>query len=598
MAGTGRDFVVNILGDTAGVEKAFDAFEKHAATAAVAAAAAFAGAKIGEAMTANLEADSANRVLAASLGATPEEAARYGEAAAIAFRGGWGESQSEISASIADVLSGLSELEGASAETLADATARATDLARVFEMDVAGVANTAGLMVRNGLARDWSDAFDLMTASMQQVPAALRGEVQDATNEYSQFFAQLGLDGPEAMGLLVSASQMGQYAIDKTGDSIKELTIRGTDMSKATQEAYAAAGLSTEEMTGKLLAGGEHGQQALVAIANGLLGIEDPGVRASAAIALFGTPIEDLGTDKIPAFLTSLASVNTGLGDVAGASAAMSEQLQGPEARVESLRRSMDGWVQDLVNVPGPLGEVALYTSAFGGDAMQVVSSLGMMIIALQGMRIGQMLGAVATGVATAAQWAWNVAMGANPIGLVILAIAALIAIIWLLVANWDSVSEAGTRAWEWIQSAWSNAGEWFTGIGQSIRDTFAGAFNSVASLWNSTIGSLQWTLPSWVPGIGGSTLGVPQIPMLASGGTVTGRGLALVGERGPELLDLPVGASVVPLGGSTAAEALAAAGSPGQGTTVNIVNHYPQAEPTSVTTNRALDHAAALGVA
>lgn len=47
-----------------------------------------------------------------------------------------------------------------------------------------------------------------------------------------------------------------------------------------------------------------------------------------------------------------------------------------------------------------------------------------------------------AKGIATAAQWALNVAMSANPIGLVIIAIAALIAIVVLLVFHWDTVKK------------------------------------------------------------------------------------------------------------------------------------------------------------
>lgn len=40
----------------------------------------------------------------------------------------------------------------------------------------------------------------------------------------------------------------------------------------------------------------------------------------------------------------------------------------------------------------------------------------------------------------------------------------------------------------------------------------------------------------------------IPRIPALARGGNIISRGLALVGERGPELLELPQGARVMPL--------------------------------------------------
>ena len=54
---------------------------------------------------------------------------------------------------------------------------------------------------------------------------------------------------------------------------------------------------------------------------------------------------------------------------------------------------------------------------------------------------------AIATGIATAAQWAFNIAATANPIGLIIMgvaaAIAAIIGIIILLKKHWDKITEA-----------------------------------------------------------------------------------------------------------------------------------------------------------
>jgi hypothetical protein len=57
----------------------------------------------------------------------------------------------------------------------------------------------------------------------------------------------------------------------------------------------------------------------------------------------------------------------------------------------------------------------------------------------------------IAARVATAAQWLWNIAMTANPIGIIIVAIAALIAGIILLVKNWDKVK---AKMDEWSNSA------------------------------------------------------------------------------------------------------------------------------------------------
>lgn len=83
--------------------------------------------------------------------------------------------------------------------------------------------------------------------------------------------------------------------------------------------------------------------------------------------------------------------------------------------------------------------------------------------------------------------------------------------------AKWDKVKEAGSGALN------------------GIKEVARSAFNGIASLWNSTVGKLSFTIPSWVPKIGGNGWDVPDIPMLAAGGIVNSATLALIGEAGPE---------------------------------------------------------------
>ncbi|WP_158566438.1 hypothetical protein [Micromonospora craterilacus] len=66
----------------------------------------------------------------------------------------------------------------------------------------------------------------------------------------------------------------------------------------------------------------------------------------------------------------------------------------------------------------------------------------------------------------------------------------------------------------------------------------FKSAFNAIAGFWNRSVGRLSWTAPSWVPGVGGKSVSVPKIPMLARGGIVRatrGGTLALVAEGGQD---------------------------------------------------------------
>ena len=89
-------------------------------------------------------------------------------------------------------------------------------------------------------------------------------------------------------------------------------------------------------------------------------------------------------------------------------------------------------------------------------------------------------------------------------------------------------------------------------GVVDALIAPFKTAFNGIARAWNNTIGKFSFTVPSWVPGIGGSGFSMPDIPYLADGGIVTGGPtLAMIGEKGPEAV-IPLTGRNAGLGGAT----------------------------------------------
>jgi hypothetical protein len=97
------------------------------------------------------------------------------------------------------------------------------------------------------------------------------------------------------------------------------------------------------------------------------------------------------------------------------------------------------------------------------------------------------------------------------------------------------------------------------------MLDVFKTVFNGIASIWNNTVGKISFEIPKWVPGLGGKGFDMPNIPMLANGGIVTGPTLAMIGERGPE--------AVIPLTGPNAG-----AGIGGNTVNINVNGADPQA--------------------
>lgn len=264
------------------------------------------------------------------------------------------------------------------------ATTNALNFSKRFEVDTARVTQVVGQMMKTGLVGDANEAFDLLVSAAQKVPQAVREDVLDAVDEYGPFFTQLGIKGADAMGMLVAASEKGMYGIDKTGDALKEFTIRATDMSKATSTAYDALGLDTVAMTESLLAGGETGAAAFQKIVKSLHDMEDPVAQSQAALALFGTPLEDLGTKDIPKFIASLAGGESALGDFGGAAARMGDELNNSMgARLEVLRNKVMVWFEPLASqVLGGLitlfdevnGGVTAFGAAFSDAGTEVTS--------------------------------------------------------------------------------------------------------------------------------------------------------------------------------------------------------------------------------
>lgn len=95
-----------------------------------------------------------------------------------------------------------------------------------------------------------------------------------------------------------------------------------------------------------------------------------------------------------------------------------------------------------------------------------------------------------------AAQWLLNFAMDANPIGLVILAIAALIGFLVLAWQHSDSFREHVKKMWSDIKSAASAAWDFLKGI-----------FKMWVDVWFAVVGALLHGAAKafgWVPGLGG----------------------------------------------------------------------------------------------
>lgn len=129
---------------------------------------------------------------------------------------------------------------------------------------------------------------------------------------------------------------------------------------------------------------------------------------------------------------------------------------------------------------------------AFSG--LQKVIGLTQIKTAL--LTVWQGIQTAATYVATAAQWLWNVALNANPIGIVILAIAAFVAILLYLYNTNEDVRNAINGLWEFLKGSfiviWDTLKSTLMGLWSWLSGTFLAVWDWLVQTFTSTGDSLQ----------------------------------------------------------------------------------------------------------
>lgn len=94
-------------------------------------------------------------------------------------------------------------------------------------------------------------------------------------------------------------------------------------------------------------------------------------------------------------------------------------------------------------------------------------------------------LSAIRMGVITAAQWALNIAMTSNPIGLIVVGIAALAGAAYMLIQHWEPIGEFFSSLWQGVKDMTSAAVDWIVGK----LDFLGKPMEMLGSAWDSVTG-------------------------------------------------------------------------------------------------------------
>jgi hypothetical protein len=139
-----------------------------------------------------------------------------------------------------------------------------------------------------------------------------------------------------------------------------------------------------------------------------------------------------------------------------------------------------------------------------------------------------------------------NAVMRANPILTVVTVLALLTAAFVVAYKKSETFRNIVHGVFDGIKKAarvFVNAVKGYIG---GIAGAYKAVFNGIANAWNNTVGRLSFSVPGWVPKIGGKGWDVPDIPTFAQGGRFDG-GPMIVGEKGPEMLVPGMAGTIVP---------------------------------------------------
>lgn len=318
--------------------------------------------------------------------------------------------------------------------------------------------------------------------------ANANGEFVDTLKEYPRYFKEAGLSAEEFIAITTNAAQQGIYS-DKGVDVIKEGNLRIREMTKATAEALQGIGISAEKVQADLQNGSLTTFDVMQLVAGKLNELPANSAAVGAAIAdIFGGPGEDAGLE----YIKTLSTIQLNMDAVKAAAGSTAEQQERQIRIQENLKNSLSG----LIDLSAIYSNVQPYVD-LAAQAGTAAMGIGALVKTIKAMNVQQAITAARTAAVTVAQKAataattvWtsvqkilNLVLTANPIGLIVTAIGALIAAVIAAYKNCDGFRKICDKVWgaikplanaimnglakafEWLVEKCKEAWEWLKNI-------------------------------------------------------------------------------------------------------------------------------------
>ena len=283
------------------------------------------------------------------------------------------------------------------------------------------------------------------------------GDFIDTVREYPRYFKEAGLSAEDFIAITTNAAQQGVFS-DKGVDVIKEGNLRIREMTTATADALNGIGISAEKVQADLQAGSITTFDVMQMVAAKLNELPASSAAVGTAIAdIFGGPGEDAGLE----YIKTLANIQLNMDAVKAATQGTAEQQERQIQMQENLKNGLSGLI-DLSAIYTDVKPYVDLTAQIGMAAM----GIGSLIKTVKAMNVQQAIlktrivaVAAAQKMVTIATTAWaavqkvlNLVLTANPIGLIITAIGALVAGLIAAYKNCEGFRKIVDKVWEAIK--------------------------------------------------------------------------------------------------------------------------------------------------
>lgn len=293
-----------------------------------------------------------------------------------------------------------------------EVAAKIHEISTVFNEDSIQIAKAANAMTKQ-IGGSFESNLALLQAGYEK-GANLNGDMIDQFKEYGPQMRELGLNASQMLAIMAKAGKEGLFS-DKAIDSIKEANLSLKEMGPTQLEALKGIGLDFKK--------------------------DIEGLTSFAAVQLISKAMNSATTQAKQLALTDIfkgAGEDAGMGFILGLGTMDLDpnNLQSFKAMDAGMNTWLANFQSKIANVMGslPIRDVAAFVMTAAGLISILTTLNGVMNFT-----------AIWTKAVTAAQWLWNAAMTANPIGLIVVGIGLLIGLIVLAINKWDEWGAAIT---------------------------------------------------------------------------------------------------------------------------------------------------------